>query len=53
MLISPTDLPTPIVRDVLVVEGHDASLTCNVDGARPHPSEIKWYHNGILVENER
>ena len=48
-----TDLPVPVVRDVTAVEGDTASLNCNVDGARPHPSELKWYYNDTLLQNER
>ena len=36
-----------------MVEGRNAILTCNVEGARPHPSEIKWCHNGKLLPDER
>ena len=47
------DLPIPIVDDVITVEGGTARLKCNVEGARPHPTELRWYYNGIQLENER
>lgn len=47
------DLPIPIVSDVITVEGDTAILSCNVEGARPHPTELRWYHDGIQLDNER
>ena len=40
----------PTISNVLVVEDN---LTCNVEGAWPHPPDIKWCHNDTLLKEER
>lgn len=53
LVLSFADLPIPIVSDVITVEGDTAILSCNVEGARPHPTELRWFHDGIQLDNER